>query len=70
MCYSKHSTNPPLFDNLNRPLSFTDSNQNLWNDKCDYVQVDKLKDINQTGHNMVVLQLNIFFCCFKEIRFN
>ena len=49
----------PLFDNLNRPLSFNDSNQNLWNDNCDYVQVDELKDINWTGHNMTVLQLNI-----------
>ena len=46
MSFSKHSTDPPLFDNLNRPLSFSDSNQNLWIDNCDYMQVDKLKDIN------------------------
>ena len=59
MCFSKHSTDPPLFDNLNRPHSFSDSNWNLWNDNCDYVQVDELKDINQTANNMTVLQLNI-----------
>ena len=46
MCFSKHSTNPPLFDNLNTPISFSDSNANTWNDNCDYVQVVELKYIN------------------------
>ena len=59
MCFSKHSVDTPLFDNLNRLLSFGESNQNLWNDKCDYLQIDDLNDLNPTCHNLIVLQLNI-----------
>ena len=59
MCFSKQSINPRLFDNLNRPPSFGERNQDLWNDKCDYLQIDELKNINRVGHNMTVLLLNI-----------
>ena len=46
MCFSKQSINPLLFDNLNRPLSFGERNGDLWNDKCHYLQIDELNNIN------------------------
>ena len=59
MCFSKQSINPPLFENLNRPLSFGERNWDLWNEKGDYLQIDELNNTNLVGHNITVLQLNI-----------
>ena len=44
MCFSKTAP-PTLFDNLGRPLDLTNLDQSLWNDKCDYLD---LNEINQT----------------------
>ena len=57
MCLSKFSTNP--HDELERPLNFADVNESLWNDKCDYINTDKCKDLNPNGFNLIILQLNI-----------
>ena len=38
MCFSKCNTTI-LFDNLGRPLDHDNTNQALWNDKCDYLEL-------------------------------
>ena len=58
MCFSKSDT-PTLFDNLGRPLDLNSIDRGLWNDKCDYVESQDIRNFNQTGNNLVVLQLNI-----------
>ena len=59
MCFSTHSIDIPLFGNVNTPLSFRETNQNLWNDKCEYLQIEDINNLNPACHNLIVLQLNI-----------
>ena len=33
--------------------------RSLWNDKCDYYNMDKCDNLNPNGYNFIVLQLNI-----------
>ena len=66
---SKQSINLPLFDNVNRPLNFGERKQDLWNDRCDYLQIDELNNINWVGHKMTVLQLNICGAVSKRSDF-
>ena len=58
MCFSKEEV-PTLFDNLGWPLDFNNIDHCLWNDKCDYVEPHDIHNLNQTGNNLIVLQLNI-----------
>ena len=58
MCFSKEEI-PILFDNLGRPLDLNNIDRCLWNDKCDYVESHDIHNLNQTGNNLIVLQLNI-----------
>ena len=58
MCFSNHDI-PTLFDNLGRPLDLTNTDHSLWNDKCDYVEPYEICNLNPTGNNLTVLQLNI-----------
>ena len=46
MCFSKSLDHPPLFDNLHRPRQVNDTNSNLCNDKCDYLEVEDIKNLN------------------------
>ena len=57
MCFSKSSTKSN--DELKRPLNFDSIDENLWNDKCDYIDPQTVKNLNPSGLNLVVLQLNI-----------
>ena len=45
MCFSK-TVPPTLFDNLGRPLDLKNTNHTLWNDKCDYQEIDKITNLN------------------------
>ena len=47
------------YDELLRPLNLTDVHDSLWNDKCDYIDPAKCQNLNPTGFNLIVLQLNI-----------
>lgn len=58
MCFNKLVT-PILFDNLGRPLDLKNTDHNLWNDKCDYQELDEITNLNTKNKNLVVLQLNI-----------
>ena len=58
MCFSKDEA-PTLFDNLGRPLDLNNVDHCLWNDKCDYVESHEINNLNLTGNNLIVLQLNI-----------
>ena len=35
------------------------TDHSLWNDKCDYYELNKVTNFNPDGYNLVVLQLNI-----------
>ena len=58
MCFSKNDI-PILFDNLGQPLDLNTTDHSLWNDKCNYAESHDIRNLNQTGNNLVVLQLNI-----------
>ena len=58
MCFSKTKF-PTLFDNLGRPLDFSNQDQTLWNDKCDYTQLKDAYNYNKSNKNLIILQLNI-----------
>ena len=47
------------YDELLRPLNLTDVHDSLWNDKCDYIDPAECQNLNPTGFNLIVLQLNI-----------
>ena len=47
------------YDELLRPLNLTNVHESLWNDKCDYIDPAKCENLNHTGFNLIVLQLNI-----------
>ena len=42
-----------------RPLEYNEMDKSLWSDKCDYLELDGMTDLNPNGYNFVVLQLNI-----------
>ena len=46
-------------DVLNRPLDFTEVDETLWNDKCDYLDLDSCSNLNPNNYNLIALQLNI-----------
>ena len=57
MCFSNEDVK--LFDNLLWPLELGNLDKSLWNDKCDYVDLEKCKNLNMNNWNLIVLQLNI-----------
>ena len=46
-------------DVLNRPQDFTEVDETLWNDKCDYLDLDSCSNLNPNNYNLIALQLNI-----------
>ena len=56
MCFSQSDNE--LFDNLNRPIQHA-AESKLWNDKCDYIDLTKTKNLNPLNHSLIVLQINI-----------
>ena len=69
MCFSKSDV-PILFDNLGRPLDLQNINQTLWNDKCDYLELNKVQNLNPRDKNLTVLQLNIRGLINKQHELN
>ena len=41
-----------LFDNLERPMELDSINRDLWNDKCDYIDVSDCPNLNPNGHTI------------------
>ena len=48
-----------LMDSLDRPLDLFNVSESLWNDKCDYLDIEKCKNFNPNSMNFIVLQLNV-----------
>ena len=46
-------------DELNRPVIYDELDNTLWNDKCDYVEIEGTANLNPNNYNLSVLQLNI-----------
>ena len=49
----------PQIDDLNRPMDNFLQHDSLWNDKCDYIQLDNCDNLNKGNYNLILLQLNI-----------
>ena len=69
MCFNKIDV-PTLFDNLGRPLDIANTDQTLWNDKCDYIQLQDARNYNQGNKNLILLQLNIRSLLGKQDNLN
>ena len=48
-----------LEDTLSRSREYGELDSSLWNDKCDYVELDKCVNLNPNNYNLIVMQLNI-----------
>ena len=57
ICISKCATK--TYDELERPLNLDSIDENLWNDKCDYIDPNSCTNLNPNDYNLFVLQLNI-----------
>ena len=57
MC--KYGKNHKLNDEFERPIITENLDQSLWNDKCDYVDIENCKNLNPNDYNLAILQLYI-----------
>ena len=46
-------------DSLERPLDLYNTDESLWSDKCDYMEIEKCTNLNPNSMNFIVLQLNV-----------
>ena len=51
-----HSTQTDL---LLRSRDYDELDGSLWNDKCDYIELEKCSNHNPNNYNLIVMQLNI-----------
>ena len=42
-----------------RPLELHNTHNSLWNDRCDYIELESCSNMNKNNMNLIVLQLNI-----------
>ena len=42
-------------DVLNRPQDFSKADKTLWNDKCDYLDMDGCSNLNPNNYNLIAL---------------
>ena len=52
------SRNTTKHDNLNRPIDDNEMDSCLWNDRCDYIELDHCTNLNQNNYNLITMQLN------------
>ena len=57
MCFANEDIQ--IFDNLMQPYKLNNCDKSLWNDHCDYVDIDECQNINNNNMNLITLQLNI-----------
>ena len=48
-----------LEDSLHRSRDLRELDNALWNDKCDYMDIENCANLNPNNYNLIVLQLNI-----------
>ena len=46
-------------DALDRPIELDELDNTLWNDKCDYIDLERCANLNLNNYNFVIMQLNI-----------
>ena len=69
MCFSKQEITS-LFDNLQRPLDLSSTDHSLWNDKCNYYEVNEIQNLDPNNKNLTILQLNIRSLLGKQAEIN
>ena len=57
MCNQKD--NLKSVDALGNPILTENLDTSLWNDKCDYIDIESCTNLNPNFYNMIVLQLNV-----------
>ena len=57
MCFSNEDIK--LYDNLLWPLETENHDKSLWNDKCDYIELEKCDNFNKENYNFIVMHLNV-----------
>ena len=57
-------------DKLNRPLDLDEVDESLWNDKCDYLDLETCSNLNPNNYNLLVLQLNIRSLLAHQLELN
>ena len=57
MCKTDRNCNDT--DALKRSRNLFELDELLWNDKCDYIDVETCPDLNPNNYNLMALQLNI-----------
>ena len=68
MCLG-NSNHLTLFDNLERPLDLSTTDSSLWNGKCDYFEINEIRNLNP-NNNLTILQLNIRSLLSKQMELN
>ena len=70
MC--KFGKNYKITNELDRPIITDNLDQSLWNDKCDYIDLDieSCIDLNPNNYNLAVLQLNIRSILSEQMELN
>ena len=48
-----------LEDSLLRSRELEELDSTLWNDKCDYINMERCNNLNPNNYNLIILQLNI-----------
>ena len=48
-----------LNDSLYRPIELTELDNSLWNDKCDYIELDHCGNLNPNNYNLIIMKLNV-----------
>ena len=46
-------------DLLLRSRDYNELDGSLWNDKCDYIELEKCSNLNLNNYNLIVMQLNV-----------
>ena len=57
-------------DKLNRPLDLDELDESLWNDKCDYLDLETCINLNPNNYNLLILQLNIRSLLEHQLELN
>ena len=66
MC--KQETHKKVNNNLDRPIITNGLDQSLWNDKCDYIDIESCKNLNPNNYNLAVMQINIRSILSKQVQ--
>ena len=57
MCNTE--TDSTQTDLLLRSGDYEELDGSLWNDKCNYIELEKCSNLNPTNYNLMVMQLNV-----------